>query len=99
MFIVRNIVISLFFIYALEKTKTIWWSVGAHFGLNAFLFDVVTTVEGQRNLAVVIIFVFLLYITCDNAMVKYFSKKVNNVNNRKIAELYKEFRKEQIYIP
>lgn len=87
-FIIRNIITSLFLIYALEKTKSIWWSVGAHFGLNAFLFDVVTTVEEQKKLAIAIIFVFLLYMVLDYLIIKYFKRReVDNTITKRLQSL------------
>ncbi|WAM33827.1 CPBP family intramembrane glutamic endopeptidase [Caldicellulosiruptor morganii] len=80
LFIIRNIVISLILIYMLEKTGTIWWSVGMHFGLNVFLFDRISQVEGQTQLAIGIIIVFSAYMILDYLIQWYFSKKEQNGN-------------------
>ncbi|AZT91525.1 CPBP family intramembrane metalloprotease [Caldicellulosiruptor changbaiensis] len=71
----RNVIISLLLIYMLEKTKTIWWSVGIHFGLNALLFEEVSSKEGHIQLAFGIIIVFSAYIILDYLIQQYYNKR------------------------
>ncbi len=73
-FMFRNVIVSLLLIYMLEKTKTIWWSVGIHFGLNAFLFEE-SSIEGRLHLTLGIIIVFSVYMILDYLIQQCYNKK------------------------
>ncbi|WAM31520.1 CPBP family intramembrane glutamic endopeptidase [Caldicellulosiruptor naganoensis] len=71
---IRNLVISLLLIYILVKTRSLWYSIGIHFGLNTFVFHILYP-ESSWKMALVVIITFIVYMILDCLIRTRFAEK------------------------